>query len=164
MTIARSLAEHLRAARLPEDLRGKRDERLFQIWLAGVIGAWAGAQSAPLIVKAEAQGGGVRPVEILGTGFWPDIAIGTSNQPTKLAVEVKCLTRRNRASHTSQPIGQALMYREMYEECVVVLVLVEDIGRPVALPEGLSNKLLSDRIELVWIDASGDTIGAADDR
>ena len=54
------------------------------------------------------------------------------------------------------------MYREMYEECVVVLVLVEDIGRPVALPEGLSNKLLSDRIELVWIDASGDTIGATD--
>lgn len=155
LRIAQNLAQHLKTAPVPQALLGKRDEREFQRWLARAIRDWA--ESTPtgiFMVKAEADGGGVQPVEILGTGFWPDVAIGTAERPVALAVEVKCLTRRNRASHTSQPIGQALMYRELYEECLVVLVLVESIEKPVELPWGLARKLSGNNIELVVIDAS----------
>lgn len=59
-------------------------------------------------------GGQDRPrVDLLGTNFWPDIAV-SKNGESLLAVEVK-LVRKSLATAVSATIGQCLIYKLKYK-------------------------------------------------
>ncbi|MPZ49891.1 MAG: hypothetical protein GEU75_11470 [Dehalococcoidia bacterium] len=150
--LAGAVVEQLKGTPVPDGLRDSRVEREYQLWIGGVIGEQVARLGNGLVVRLEAERGGVRPVKLLGTSFWPDIAVYDQNEEPLLAIEVKCLTRRNLPSHVSQPIGQAFLYREMYHESIVALVLVEPL-EPLEFTEQLLERLSTDHIELVAIEA-----------
>jgi hypothetical protein len=148
--LLKGLAGHLAGCSIPAELAASQNEADYQRWVTGRIREWLkGRHGGDFALKAEALGGGVRAVPMFGTTFWPDIAVGLADRPALLAVVVQCLTKKGLPSPVSSAIGQAVIYREQYELCLVVMVLLDDLA--IALPESLAGKLSKNDIELVRI-------------
>ncbi len=149
-TLAKDLAQHLASCPVPPDLIGSRKERDFQAWIGGRISAWLEDRlGEQLTVKVESSGGGVEPFRMMGTEFWPDIAIGSEGEPNLLAVEVKLVTSENRPGQISHAIGQAIIYRELYEQSLIAFVTLDTFD--LTPPKSLDDKLSEHGIETVQI-------------
>jgi len=160
MSIAKSIAALLTHPSLPEDLLSCYEERRFQIWIAERIEEWSSQQNGNFIIKVEARGGGVESVRALGTTFWPDITIGSEQAPKALAVEVKCLSRSGLPNSFVTSIGQATMYRELYDECLVTLFVLGALD--VEVPSTVLSRLSAQGIQVCLIPVStteGNSIG-----
>ncbi len=150
--IATGLARHLTRSDVPPDLFGVSDERCFQRWVAKRTEEWLkGRHRGGFWTKGEASGGGVAPVLAFGGGSWPDVTVGSEDWPTAVAIEVKCLKKRGLPNRIAHAVGQALMYREMYDRCLVVFAVIEDIA--VEIPRTLLARLSENGITVVVVRA-----------
>ena len=124
MKIAQELAQHLRGCAVPESLIGTHAEKPFQLWAGDRTREWVSATGRRLVVKVEQAGGGVPPIRLFGTSFWPDIAVESSTSQTALAIEVKCVTRSGLPDSFATSVGQSMIYRAQYAECLIALFVV----------------------------------------
>jgi len=150
--VASGLARHLERSTPHSKLLGTSDERPFQRWVADRSQEWLD-KTYPhrYSTKCEASGGGIIPIRAFGAGSWPDVAIGSQASPTVLAVEVKCLKKRGLPNRFAQALGQALMYRQVYEGALVVYAVIEDV--PVKVPNELLNTLAHNGIVVTVVKA-----------
>ncbi len=150
-TVVGQLAVHLRQVVVPSNLLGSRREKDFQSWLAQEIREWLAAEhpSGGLSVTVEPSEGGVRPIRAFGTTFWPDVTLAAPDEETVLAIEVKCLTRKERPDQVATSLGQALLYRVLYDHCFVLMVDLD--GLQVGPPSSLLDKLSDDSVEFIVI-------------
>ena len=100
-------------------------------------------------LRLEEPRGGVQPVEMADTSFWPDMTVGSDAHSTLVAVEVKCLTQKGRPGQVASAIGQALIYRELYEHSLILMVDLDDLD--IAFPDSLAEKLADNDIDFVLI-------------
>jgi len=150
--IATGLARHLTRSDVPPDLVGVSDERCFQRWVAKRAEEWLNRRHRGRFwTKGEASGGGIAPVRAFGAGSWPDVAIGSEDAPTGVAIEVKCLKKRGLPNRIAHALGQAIMYREVYQWCLVLFVVVEDVD--VSMPGTLLSRLSENGITVALVRA-----------
>lgn len=115
-------AEHFQAPAL---------ERNFQKWIAKELKAWhERVYPGRFVVRQELGEGGVFPIKTFGTSFWPDISVESTRGDKLVAVEVKCLKKTGLPASISQALGQALMYRQVYTQSLVVFVPLQALPLP----------------------------------
>ena len=151
VSIAQELAGHLLTCRIPDHLIGEPSEKPFQVWTGQRVAEWLNQSALHAKALVELAGGGVRAVHVPPTSFWPDVAVLSDESSGLLAVEVKCLTRTGLPGSVATSIGQAFIYRERYDECLIVLFVVEPLS--VELPEGVLTRLASQNVHAATIPA-----------
>ena len=159
--IATGLARHLARSAVPSGLLGVTDEKRFQRWVAERGEQWLNCRHRGFWTKCEASGGGIAAVRAFGAGSWPDVAVGSEASPTALAVEVKCLRKRGLPNRVAHALGQAVMYRELYDASLVVFAVVEEVRMEV--PSTLLARLAENGIVVAVVrawDAKGVDTGA----
>jgi hypothetical protein len=152
--IARALGDYLEAN--PPTASVGRDERAFQKWVYDQTTLWLKERGlSHLTVKGEASGGGVSPIRSFGAGSWPDVTVvsgdPSGSETQTIAIEVKCLKQRGLPNRIAQALGQAFVYRENYERCLVVLILLE---KPrLVFPQTLLTRLSDNDIDIALVPA-----------
>ncbi len=148
-----ALSSFITMASVPSHLAGTRPEKGYQLWTADVVKAWLDQeQPGRFRVKVEQAGGGVFPVKMFNTSFWPDVSVETPDGERILAIEVKCLNRRDLPDLIAQALGQAVIYREEYPQSLVVFVLLEELQAP---PSALIERVAAYNIAFAVVDSTG---------
>jgi hypothetical protein len=118
--LARVIAMELWEKAIPSEHSRSKQQKDHQRWIGLHLDAWL-ENTFPdrFRVRTEAVGGGVKPVRVLGTSFWPDISIESTEGDPLVAAEVKCLRRTALPNQMAQALGQALMYKQVYAQGLV---------------------------------------------
>ena len=115
----------------PQHFQAPVSEKNFQIWVSEELETWLpAAYPDRFTVRAEPKGGKVFPIKTFGTSFWPDVSVESSRGDKLVAVELKCLKKIGLPNSISQALGQALMYRQVYIQSLVVFVPLESLPLP----------------------------------
>ena len=150
MSLVDQVARHLETAWIEQPLLAGIVERDFQRWVTEKVSNWLErGPNTDLVVRGEASGGGVPYLRLLNTSFWPDICVGPSDSPTTLAVEVKSPKRRGLPGAVSHSIGQAMIYRLLYDQCLIVVIGMESIDT--SFPRELADELSGNDISVLML-------------
>ena len=150
--LARAIAMWLWLKKVPPDTASKA-ERVLQEWVSDQIEEWVKKNHPDRFrIKCEPKTGGVEPIRAFETSFWPDISIESPDKDLLVAVEVKYLTPGSVPSQVSQALGQALVYRQIYQQSLVVLVPRLKLDTP---PPPFFENVAEHQIELTLLQVAG---------
>jgi len=129
--LARAIATNLWSLRLPEELEAEKEERAFQEWVGkNIRECLTASYPSRFRVRIETGEGGVAPVRAFGTSFWPDVSVESTDGERLVAIEVKCLAQAGLPARITQALGQALMYKQIYAQSMVVFVPLRELKMP----------------------------------